>query len=282
MGTLKGAIQHWPGKVSSFFTGNRASAKAANIAWKRELEASNTSYQRRVVDLKAAGLNPMLAFSQGGASVPSAQPAEVRAPGGEIVRAYTGLMGASTQRMMANATTENLQQDTQLKLAQTASASAEARLKDAQTEEVAGTWESKRDLNRSLTDLNAAQIRQIDAKLPEIAATITKLNAETDTQRELAKKIRAEIGRIAVENGVDLAEIDLKKMTLDQKKKLFPLLERMTQYDSWMKYYGLNKASYESHWWTQNNGDVLDPRFLRTLGGPGPVSSAATVVGVMK
>jgi len=49
---------------------NNASQDAANQQMAFQQQNSNTSYQRAVKDMEAAGLNPMLAYSQGGASVP--------------------------------------------------------------------------------------------------------------------------------------------------------------------------------------------------------------------
>jgi hypothetical protein len=88
-------------RESAAAAANAATAAAAQKQMDFQRDMSNTAYQRAVADLKAAGINPMLAAMRGGASTPGGSMYTAQMP--QITDIFTPAVQSYAQQQTAGA-----------------------------------------------------------------------------------------------------------------------------------------------------------------------------------
>lgn len=158
---------------------------------------SKNQYQRAVVDLKKAGLNPMLAYANGGNAMPGGSSAAGIAAHVEPVGSARAAFSAA-QVAQAKAQANNIKADTANKLAQagliqaqTRQVNADAVLKGQQSN--TESYRAGQVVNQAaLSKAQEDQIRkQLPAVLSQIRAQTSNLNASAEQTRMSGSAIKS-------------------------------------------------------------------------------------------
>jgi len=169
---------------------------------------SNTAYQRATKDMMDAGLNPMLAYSQGGASTPAGAQANIEDAFTPAVSSAKDIYRDVSQAKVAQTQVANVEADTGVKNTQaslnvdmadkvrqeTATSAAQAAFLNTNEQSIRMNMDKiEPEIKRILADANLSKMQseRVMSEIPLIMAQIPKTQAET--QESYSRRILNEV-----------------------------------------------------------------------------------------
>lgn len=260
-GIITGAVA---GGLASLLAGERANrANAENVARQIDFQdaMSRTQYQRAVEDMKKAGLNPMLAYSQGGNASPSGaaavnQPVDV----GPAVQ-------NAIQARLAGAQVKNVEAQTRKTEVETAVAAAEVPRVQAEARVAAS---SALQSERGLEDRLAMLGFDVDSKAYDMLYKRWKYGGWEGSDDDHARLKELAIAEYRGE----LGDRKWQEARAPEWIKRLPLETRKMLAEALLSEYGVPGARREAEVWESGYG-ALRPYVKDGAWGGGGVASAA-------
>jgi len=210
IGSIGDALSNFGGLAADALTGGGYSTQQANAQnvqmnkenrdWSEKM--SNSAYQRAMDDMRKAGLNPMLAYQQGGASTPSNT-----APTVTPAKMGQGLANSAKDGMSLYGSLNNQKADTILKA------------------ESAETQKSQRTVNDSVATLNETMALKAAANARESNQRASQSFAET-------QRIHQDIPGVAAQSQTRQAESESRRMDTNLQRERYKTDKGAQKFDA--------------------------------------------------
>lgn len=179
---------------------------SAQAAANREFQErmSNTSYQRAVADMKSAGLNPMLAYSQGGATSPGGAQAVMGNKMAAGVSSADVLSKMAPAIALTKAQTANTEEDSNLKRSTASLQNTQAAINAVtvpylmqQTKTSANSADNVAEITRRLQRENYFDIGKFNAFQADAKYRLTDEQRRAEDERNRAGYPRLQAGELS-------------------------------------------------------------------------------------